>query len=74
MNYYFLFVIVILVSLTACGDDDEISCVTCNSDQTITFNVCEENDGNASVNGENTNTPFSLYIEGLREAGATCGE
>ena len=74
MKYYFLFAIVSLLCLTSCGDDDERSCVTCNSDQTITFTVCEESDGNASVNGENTNTPFSVYIEGLRDAGAICGE
>ncbi len=57
----------------SCKEDDSVSCTTCNSPQTIAFEVCEESNGNASVNGEGTGTQYDVYIEGLVEAGATCG-
>jgi len=68
-----LFFIVILVVVVSCKDDDSFSCTTCNSSQTIAFEVCEDSNGNASVNGENTGTSYDIYIAGLEEAGATCG-
>lgn len=59
----------------SCKEDDSSleSCVTCNSPQTTPFEVCENSNGNATVNGEDTDTQFDLYITDLREAGATCG-
>jgi len=62
-----------LLIVFSCKDDDSRSCTTCNSPQTMSFEVCEESDGNASVNGEDTGTRYDIYIEGLAEAGATCG-
>lgn len=69
-------ILLILTSLLvlACGSDDSKSCTTCTSDQTIPFTICEESDGNASVNGENTGVAYATYIHGLIEAGASCGE
>ena len=59
--------------LVSCKKDDGRSCVSCNSSQTSAFEVCEESDGTASVNGENTGTSFDVYIAGLEAAGANCG-
>jgi hypothetical protein len=59
--------------LHACKSDDTRSCTSCSSPNTSDFEVCEEGDGNASVNGENTGTAFDVYISGLENAGATCG-
>ena len=62
-----------LLLFISCKEDDSRSCTTCNSPQTMAFEVCEESDGNASVNGEDTEIRYDIYIEGLLEAGATCG-
>jgi len=59
--------------LFSCKKEDAVTCTTCNSPQTISFEICKESDGNASVNGENTGTNYDVYITGLEEAGATCG-
>lgn len=74
MRYALFFLIALVLIVSSCGDDDEKTCTTCSSSQTIVFTVCEESDGNASVNGENTGTSYDVYLEGLREAGASCGE
>lgn len=57
----------------SCKKDDGISCTTCSSPETSDFQVCRENNGNASVNGQSTGTPYDTYISGLEEAGASCG-
>lgn len=57
----------------SCKKDDGRSCTTCSSPETADFQVCEESNGNASVNGEDTGTDFNTYIQGLRDAGANCG-
>lgn len=57
----------------SCKKEDSVTCTTCNSPQTISFEVCKESNGNASVNGEDTGTRYDIYIEGLLEAGASCG-
>jgi hypothetical protein len=64
--------IIILVLVISCKEDDTVSCIICNSSQTIAFEVCEESNGNASVNGENTETLYATYIADLEAAGATC--
>jgi hypothetical protein len=64
--------IVILLIIISCKGDDSVSCATCNSSQTIAFEVCEESNGNASVNGENTGILYDIYIADLEAAGATC--
>ena len=68
-----LFTIVILFIIISCKEDDSVTCTTCNSPQTIAFQVCEDSNGNASVNGENTGTSYDVYIADLEEAGAICG-
>ena len=65
--------IVCSLLIISCKKDDEISCTTCSSPLTEGFQVCQENDGNASVNGENTGTPYNIYLSGLEQAGASCG-
>jgi hypothetical protein len=74
MKYLFLFTALSFITLTACGDDDDIACINCSSSQTMAFAVCQESNGNASVNGEDTGTSYGVYLEGLRAAGAVCGE
>jgi hypothetical protein len=59
--------------LLSCKEDDTRSCTTCNSDQTQEFEVCEDGDGNASVNGEDTGVRYDIYIADLISAGAECG-
>lgn len=70
---YLLFAIVSTLSLFSCKKDDSVTCITCSSPETATFQVCEEKNGNASVNGQNTGTPYAIYIKGLEQAGASCG-
>ena len=60
-------------SIFSCGDDDERTCRFCSSDQTAEFELCRESNGNASVNGEDTGTNYEVYLDGLVEAGANCG-
>lgn len=71
---HLLLSIISAIALWSCGSDDSRSCTTCNSDQSPTsFEVCQESSGNASVNGEDTGTPYDAYISGLQDAGASCG-
>jgi len=58
----------------SCKKDDGVSCVTCTSEATTAFELCKESDGNASVNGENTNTPYHVYLNDLEEEGVLCVE
>ena len=69
----FILGLTIFFTLTACKDDDSVSCVTCSQPQTLDFVLCEEGDGNASVNGENTGVPYNVYRNDLLEEGVTCG-
>jgi hypothetical protein len=62
-----------LMLFSACGKDDSETCTSCTSDQTTDFEVCRRSDGDASVNGENTNTDYDLYLADLQADGATCG-
>ncbi len=65
--------IVCSLSIFSCKKDDGVSCTTCSSPETASFQVCEESDGNASVNGQNTGTSYDIYLSGLEQAGASCG-
>ncbi len=69
------YILILATSLLffSCKKEDSVTCTTCNSPQTTPFEICREGDGNASVNGENTGTNYNVYITGLEEAGATCG-
>ena len=57
----------------ACKEDDSRSCINCSSAQTPTFELCRESNGNASVNGEDTGTVYEVYLDGLIDAGTSCG-
>jgi hypothetical protein len=69
----FTITLISVLILFACKSDDTGGCVTCTAPQTLDFILCEESDGNASVNGENTGTPYDLYLQDLQADGANCG-
>lgn len=68
-------VIVLISSFTffSCGKDDGRTCINCTQAQTPDFQVCEEANGTASVNGQNTGVSYDEYIAGLETEGASCG-
>lgn len=55
-----------------CGDDDSVSCVTCSNDLTANFTLCREANGDASVNGEDTDTDYDTYLTNLTNQGTSC--
>lgn len=61
------------LSVFSCKKDDAVTCTKCSSPETSSFEVCEERNGNASVNGQNTGTPYDIYIQGILDTGASCG-
>jgi hypothetical protein len=63
-----------IFSVFSCKKDEGRSCTTCSSPETANFEVCEESNGNASVNGQDTGTSFSVYIADLAESGVECGQ
>ena len=69
---YFSFAL-LLVAFSSCDKDEARTCTQCRSSQTDSFELCQETDGNASVNGENTGTDYDTYFEGLIASGANCG-
>lgn len=74
-NKFIIFLLVAttgLLFLESCKKDDEVTCVSCSSDITMTFTLCREANGNASVNGEDTGTPYDVYYQGLVEEEVTC--
>jgi hypothetical protein len=70
---YLIIILLVAATILSCKKDNAPSCVTCSSSQTHNFEVCEESDGNASVNGEDTGTSYAIYISGLEAAGTSCG-
>ena len=75
MKKSFLLVLLIFsISIISCKKDDARSCMTCSSPDTEPFELCEEGDGSASVNGQNTRTPYNEYLSRLNESGAECGQ
>ncbi|MEM7185139.1 MAG: hypothetical protein AAF466_00665 [Bacteroidota bacterium] len=69
----FLIALLSFISFTACKKDENRTCVNCSSDQTPTFELCRESNGNASVNGEDTGTDYDLYLSDLEATGTNCG-
>ncbi len=69
----FFAALICCASIFSCKEDDGRTCTTCSSPETTDFQVCQESNGNASVNGQNTKTDYNIYIQGLEEAGASCG-
>ena len=73
MMYRFLLSALLISLLFSCKADDSVSCVTCSNNQTLDFVVCNEANGDASVNGEDTNQAYDVYIANLQEQeGTTC--
>lgn len=68
-----LAVSIICIAVSSCKKDDAGGCTICSSTETMPFEVCEERDGNAWVNGENTGTKYDKYIADLMEVGVECG-
>lgn len=60
--------------LISCGEDDEQTCTTCTSEFTQAFELCRSANGNALVDGENTQTDYDIYLQGLQETGVLCGQ
>lgn len=63
-----LFITFLFIS---CGDDDSVSCVTCQSEITPEFVLCNQG-GNATVNGEDTGVSYNVYLEDLNAEGVEC--
>lgn len=61
------------LSTFSCKKDDGAGCMSCASAETSSFEVCEEGNGNASINGQDTGTSYADYILALEKAGAKCG-
>ena len=72
-RYFALSILAVFVSLISCKSDDSVTCRTCSAPETLDFILCEEGDGNASVNGENTGTPYNIYLQDLQAEGVNCG-
>ena len=70
---YLITLLLAVATILSCKKDNGSSCVTCSSSQTPDFEVCEESDGNASVNGQDTGTSYDVYISGLEATGTSCG-
>ena len=74
MKTFATITLLVTTLLMSCGSDDSRTCITCTSDQTIPFVICEESNGNASINDEDTGTAYATYIDGLIAAGASCDQ
>ena len=74
MKKSFLLILMVFgLSIFSCKKDDSRSCITCSSPDTEPFELCQEGDGSASINGQNTLTPYDEYLSGLHESGVECG-
>lgn len=71
---YQLFLTILFVCLTTgCKEDDSTTCLNCSSEATPKFELCRQSNDNASVNGEDTGTPYEQYLEDLQDTGVRCG-
>ena len=66
--------LLIVITLTvSCSDDKSKTCTTCNAPQTTSFELCQESNGNASVNGDDTGVGYAIYLADLEADGTVCG-
>lgn len=73
MKNTFLFIAIVFSLLTfSCKKEEAVTCTTCSSTTTLSFELCKEGDGNASVNGQNTGTPYATYLSNLQADGVIC--
>ena len=70
---YQAFFFLLLIGYISCEKDAEATCLECTAAQTTPFEVCQNSDGNAEVNGQDTATNFEDYISNLEASGASCG-
>ena len=71
-NVTLLLLSLFFMMTTSCSKEDKVSCTTCRSDQTPDFELCKESNGNASVNGEDTEVPYTIYLSDLENNGIIC--
>ncbi len=67
-----LFFASLFFAFFSCKKDEDIHCLTCTSSETLDFELCRESNGNASINGEDTQTPYDVYLSDLQEEGVLC--
>lgn len=65
-----LFILLLGIS---CKKDESTTCVLCSSPETVPFELCREGNGNASVNGQDTETEYNRYLVDLEALGVSCG-
>lgn len=69
----FLWLGLVIFVLTACSKDKaELECFTCTGETNMPFELCEDTDGKATVNGESTQTDFQVYLQNLQDDGVSC--
>ncbi|ARV11881.1 hypothetical protein [Gilvibacter sp. SZ-19] len=71
MKYVFFFAATAALSLGSCKEDD-VACVTCDNELTQSFTLCREANGDASVNGQDTDTDYDVYLSNLTQQGTSC--
>ncbi|HLS10795.1 MAG TPA: hypothetical protein VK050_01405 [Flavobacteriaceae bacterium] len=72
-NLNFLWLGLFVFVLTACSKDkSEIECLTCTGEANMPFELCEDGDGNATVNGTSTRTDYQIYLSDLQKEGVVC--
>lgn len=67
MNIKLAAIFVFSSLIFSCKGDDNVSCVSCSNAQTLDFIVCNEANGNASVNGQDTGQDYDVYISNLQQ-------
>jgi hypothetical protein len=72
MRFFKGLLFILPLAFLSCGDDDTVSCVTCSTSFTDEFVLCNESNGNASVNGEDTGVSYAVYLQDLQQDGVNC--
>jgi len=67
-----LMVMTLFFIFYSCKKEDDVQCFTCTSAETLDFEICRESNGNASINGVDTQTPYDVYLADLQEEGVIC--
>jgi len=63
----------LLFIFTACSKDkSELECLTCTGEANMPFELCEDRDGKATVNGESTQTDYQVYLTNLQKDEVVC--
>lgn len=63
----------LLFIFTACSKDkSELECLICTGEANMPFELCEDRNGNATVNGESTQTDYQVYLTNLQKDEVVC--